>query len=145
MRVSAELSDTGPTRAGDADRERAVASLRHHYLRGRIDADELARRVERVVRARTRADLRFALRGLPRLGEMVERVGTTARIAGYVAGYAAVWAATSLFLLVTLIVLALVGVGGAELLVVPLTWLLLSCFLAATGRRRVRRVRALHR
>jgi Domain of unknown function (DUF1707) len=145
VRASADFSEPGPTRAGDADRERAVASLRHHYLRGRIDADELARRVERVVTARTRADLRFALQGLPRLGEIVERAGATARIAGYVAGFAAVWAAASLFLLATLVVLALAGLGGAELLVVPLTWLPLSCFLAVTGRRRVRRVRALHR
>jgi hypothetical protein len=145
MRVPAEVSSAGVTRAGDAERERAVGSLRHHYLRGRIDADEFARRVERVVKARTKGDLRVALQDLPRFGDVVERAGATARVVGYVAGFAAIWAVASLFLLVTLVVLALAGAGGSELLLVPLAWVLLSVVLVVTGRRQVRRVRALQR
>ena len=53
--------------AGDQDRERAAATLREHYVRGRLTADELAYRTGRVFSARSRADIRTALAGLPLL------------------------------------------------------------------------------
>ncbi len=44
---------TGPERAADADRERAVAALREHAVAGRLTLEELADRVETPLR-RTR-------------------------------------------------------------------------------------------
>ena len=56
--------------AGDSERERAAAALREHYVRGRLTLDELAGRTERVLAARSRADLRRALSGLPILPDL---------------------------------------------------------------------------
>ena len=53
------------TLAGDADRDRALAALRRHYAAGRLDLDELSRRVHLAAAARSTADLRTALQGLP--------------------------------------------------------------------------------
>jgi len=134
--------------AADAQRERALASLRNHYLQGRLDADELALRADRALRARTTADLSAALHDLPRRGEVVERARVIARLVGFVAALTAFWVAASLFLLVTLVVLALAGTGGDELLAVPAVWLLMSAALVLYGARRLRstrRVRGAHR
>jgi hypothetical protein len=125
--------------AADSQRERALASLSRAYVSGRIDADELAARSERAVRARTTGDLRAVLRGLPRFDELIERGWLTARFIGYVAALAVVWAAASVFLLSALIVLALAGVGGLELLAVPSVWVVMSAVLAASA------LRAAHR
>ena len=127
------------TLAADSQREQALASLRRAYVTGRIDADELAVRSERAVRARTTGDLRSVLRGLPRFDELLERGWRTARLVGYVAALALVWAAASIFLLVVLVVLALAGVSGLALLAVPSSWALLSAILAAAALRAVRR------
>jgi hypothetical protein len=53
------------TLVGDADRERALALLRRHYVEGRLDRDVLTSRVHVAVGARSTADVRAALRGLP--------------------------------------------------------------------------------
>ena len=53
------------SRAGDADREHAVARLREHFAGGRLTLDELTDRVELVLHARSRAQLRAALADLP--------------------------------------------------------------------------------
>jgi hypothetical protein len=53
--------------AGDQDRERAAATLREHYARGRLTVDELSSRVARVMSARSRSEIRTALAGLPLL------------------------------------------------------------------------------
>jgi hypothetical protein len=58
---------TGPTRAGDADRDRAAEKLRVHAGAGRLDADELERRLETVLTATYLSDLEPALADLPRL------------------------------------------------------------------------------
>ena len=50
---------------GDPERERALALLRRHYAEGRLDTDELRRRVSVAATARSTADVRSALRGLP--------------------------------------------------------------------------------
>jgi hypothetical protein len=52
--------------ASDDERERAVRALRSHYSSGRIDHEELERRVERAYRACTRGELRVLLTDLPR-------------------------------------------------------------------------------
>ena len=52
--------------AGDHDRERAAAALQDHYVRGRLTLEELSARTGRVLAARSTADVRSALKGLPR-------------------------------------------------------------------------------
>ncbi len=53
--------------AGDEDRSRAELLLRESFATGRLELDELTSRLEAVHRARTLADLRAALTGLPPL------------------------------------------------------------------------------
>lgn len=53
--------------AGDQDRDRAAATLREHYVRGRLTVEELSARTARVLSARSRAEIRVALAGLPLL------------------------------------------------------------------------------
>lgn len=53
--------------AGDQDRDRAAATLREHYVRGRLTVDEFSARTARVLSARSRAEIRVALTGLPLL------------------------------------------------------------------------------
>ena len=65
--ASAPDQPTGPTRAGDADRERAAEALRVHAGAGRLDADELERRLETVLTATYLGELHAALADLPRL------------------------------------------------------------------------------
>jgi hypothetical protein len=52
-------------RASDAERDRAVASLRRAYAAGRLQLEELERRVERAYAAVWRAELRMLTRDLP--------------------------------------------------------------------------------
>jgi hypothetical protein len=54
-----------PVRASDEERDRTAASLRRHYAAGRLEHDELEERLELVVSARDRRDLRRALADLP--------------------------------------------------------------------------------
>src|SRR5215207_4179411 len=56
----------GPIRAGDADRERVVEALRIHAGAGRLDAEELERRIERAYAATYVSDLDAILTDLPR-------------------------------------------------------------------------------
>lgn len=52
-------------RASDADRQRAVAALERHTAAGRLSLDEFAERVDRVLVARTHAELALITRDLP--------------------------------------------------------------------------------
>jgi hypothetical protein len=58
---------TGPIRAGDADRERTAEALRVHAGEGRLDAEELERRLEAVYSAVYLGELDAALAELPPL------------------------------------------------------------------------------
>jgi hypothetical protein len=51
--------------ASDSERERVAASLREHFLRGRLTFDEFSARVALALRARTHSELRRALVELP--------------------------------------------------------------------------------
>ena len=54
---------------GDRDRERILAALREHYVRGRLTLEEFSARSDLVFASRSYAELRGALSGLPiRLG-----------------------------------------------------------------------------
>jgi hypothetical protein len=52
-------------RVSDAERDEAVAQLRQHLSEGRLDAEELADRIERALAARTRGDLDAVLGDRP--------------------------------------------------------------------------------
>jgi hypothetical protein len=52
-------------RASDADRERVAAILRRHYSAGRLDDDDLERRLARTLGARTLGQLRDLVADLP--------------------------------------------------------------------------------
>jgi Domain of unknown function (DUF1707) len=54
-------------RASDADRAQIIELLRRHHQDGRLTAEELAERIERVNAATTFGDLDAAMANLPRL------------------------------------------------------------------------------
>ena len=54
-----------PTRASDAERERAAAALREHYAQGRLSADELEQRAHAAYRASNRDELYVLFADLP--------------------------------------------------------------------------------
>jgi len=117
------------TLVGDADRERALALLRRHYAEGRLTPAELTSRVGVAAAARSTADVRVALRGLPNafvetaIAPRVLAAGSVLaaaprlRSAGRVAVAAvvsALWLAATVSLLVMFGILALIA--GATLL-----------------------------
>jgi Domain of unknown function (DUF1707) len=66
MTVAGGSPPAGPHRIlGDADRERLVGLLREHYAEGRLDLDELRRRVGVVLGASYADEAAAALAGLP--------------------------------------------------------------------------------
>jgi hypothetical protein len=99
------MSRAGAVLASDAERERAVAALRHHYTAGRLTSVELEERLDRVYAARSRAELRLPLADLPsdrgpraaRGFYRWQRAALTYHAGAYVAvngGLAAIWELT---------------------------------------------------
>jgi hypothetical protein len=72
--------EEGP-RCSDAERERVVAALQRHFADGRLTADELGDRLERVLNARTLGQLYALTSDLPDLPvvEVPNRATTAAR------------------------------------------------------------------
>ncbi len=129
---------------GDRDRDRASESLRKHYVRGRLTADELSARVDLALRSRTKGELRTALDGLPPRWEVGE-LAPAARAAGRVAWRAAlfcflvsVWCIASLVLLVVFLVALAAGASAATELGVVVVWLAITYATWRTWRRCVR-------
>lgn len=60
-------------RVTDHERERVVAQLRLHVGQGRLSLDEFGERIDEALAARTGAELRVALRELPRIRSAAER------------------------------------------------------------------------
>lgn len=60
-------------RVTDQERQRAVEQLRLHVGAGRLTLDEFGERVDEALGARTGAELRVALRELPRMRTAAER------------------------------------------------------------------------
>jgi len=52
-------------RASDADRERVAEALRQHHVDGRLDAEELGQRLDRVYAAKTLGELEAITTDLP--------------------------------------------------------------------------------
>jgi hypothetical protein len=115
--------------AADSDRERASATLREHYVRGRLTAEELGDRAELVVRARTRREVRTALRGLPMLPDARSALQAAARgalLVVFTGAYLMFCVALLLVLAVTLIV---EGASTSALLAFALVWLVPTLML----------------
>ena len=121
--------------AADTDRERAAATLKESYVGGRLTLDELSERTELVFAARSRAELRAALSGLPWLSEeLAERgrsvVHTVARGALVVALTGA-WLLFSLTLLLVFgLMLLFQGASGAAVVGFLLVWLVPTYLLS---------------
>ena len=92
--------------AADRDREGAATALREHYVRGRLTLDELSARTERVLTARSRADLRAALAGLPAF----PGAGELASAARYALRGAMLIALTGVYLIFSLLLALVLGV-----------------------------------
>jgi hypothetical protein len=126
------------TLVAQAQRDHTVATLRDHYLRGRLTVEEFGVRAERALSARTSAELRTALRDLPLLADAVARGRVAVRVAAYLAVLASLWMVGSIVLLVGLAVALAVG-AGAVALAVTLLWALLTGAIALRAHRRIRR------
>ena len=62
------------TLVGDREREQATLTLRRHFVAGRLDDTELSERLDVVLHARSRSELSYALRRLPRFDELPARI-----------------------------------------------------------------------
>jgi hypothetical protein len=130
------------TLAANSQRERAVATLRHHFLQGRLTAEELAERCERALAARTTADLREALSDLPRLGDALERARGHVGLVLTLALITTVWAVVSFVLLLAWIATLVLGDPSHDgLFAFPALWLLATVSAALYGRAATRRHR----
>jgi hypothetical protein len=63
--MSSYWAFNGSVLASDAERERTVTCLKRHYEAGRLDIDELEKRIARAYDARWRGELRSLQRDLP--------------------------------------------------------------------------------
>jgi hypothetical protein len=119
--------------ASDGDRERAAASLREHFVRGRLTLEELSERTELALKARTRDDLRKAFDGLP------ERTRALARTVGRGAALVLFTGAWLLFSFVLLVVFALAilihGATTTELVGFLVVWLVPTFLLSRLWRK----------
>jgi Flp pilus assembly protein TadB len=130
-------------RVGDPERERAAATLRKHYVDGRLTLDELSDRTGRALTAGSRAELRTALSGLPVLPDARELVAQGRSAVRAAAHGAAVVLFTGLYLLFSftlVIVLAVTllvqGASAALLVGFLLVWLLPTYLLSRLWRGR---------
>jgi hypothetical protein len=99
---AAPARDDPSLRASDDERESAVGLLREHGALGRIDVEELERRVGAAYAARTRGELTTLLADLP--GELPARARTAAPARGHE------WSA---FLQVSVVLVAIWALSGA--------------------------------
>jgi len=120
--------------AGDAERERTVASLRRHFVEGRLSVDDLGARAELALGARSRSELRAVLHDLqPPWQEGVDRIATTARRGLRLAALvllASAWAVLTLALAIAFAVtLAVVGSSLSVVAGFGLAWFAVSYML----------------
>jgi Domain of unknown function (DUF1707) len=121
--------------AGDRDRERAAASLREHFVRGRLTLEELSQRTELALGARSREELRDALAGLPHLSAQAIARSITRGLVLVV--FTAAWLWFSFVLLVVFgLTLLIHGASGIELAGFLLVWLVPTYLLSRLWRRR---------
>jgi hypothetical protein len=123
--------------AGDRDRERATAALREHYARGRLTLDEVSERTDRVLTARSRAEVRSALSSLPALPNFRELAGQGGSFVQAAVRGAVVVLLTGAYvlfsfalLLVFGLTLLVQGISGSVLLGFLLVWLVPTYLLS---------------
>jgi Domain of unknown function (DUF1707) len=128
--------------AGDGDRERATAALREHYARGRLTLDEISERTDRVLAARSRADLRSALSNLPVLPNVRDLAGHGGSIVQAAVRGVVLVVLTGAYVLFSLALLLVFGVtvlvegaSGSMLLGFLLVWLIPTYLLSRVWRR----------
>jgi hypothetical protein len=63
--AAAESRSRGGLRASDADREQVIAALKAAFVQGRLTADELGARVDRVYASQTYAELAAVIADIP--------------------------------------------------------------------------------
>jgi Flp pilus assembly protein TadB len=126
--------------ASDGDRERAAASLRDHFVRGRLTLEELSARLDRVFSARTLDELRTTLDGLPGLSrDLARSIGRGAALV--VLSFA--WLLFSFVLLVVFGLVALIhGASTVELAGFLVVWLVPTLLLSRLWRRGLARSRS---
>ena len=119
-RVSAYAAGSGAPRyilrgmalPAEHDRNRAAATLRRHYLLGRLSVEELSDRLDLAFAARSQRELRQAFRGLPspwsrsELEPVIENTRYAARRTLQFTVLAGFWSVISLMLLVAFIAVA---------------------------------------
>ena len=127
------------TRASDNERERAVASLREHFVRGRLTLEELTARCELALKARSRGDLRRALADMPPLMPQAILRGAVRGAALIV--FTGAWMVFSFVLLLAFgLTLVIAGVSALELVVFLVVWLVPTYFLFRGWRRGLSRL-----
>ena len=124
--------------ASDGERERAAASLREHFVGGRLTLNELYERTDLVLRARSRDELRRACAGLP--GSTGEAIAKTVVRGVALAVFTGAWLLFSLVLLVALLLTLLIhGATLTDLAGFLLVWLVPTYLLSRFWRARPHR------
>ena len=127
------------TRASDDERERTVASLREHFVRGRLTLEELTARCELALKARSRGDLGRALADMPPLFPQAIMRGV-ARGAMLLA-FTGAWIVFSLVLLLAFgLALVIGGISTVAVIVFLVVWLVPTYFLFRQWRRGLSRL-----
>jgi len=123
--------------AADTQRDRTVAALRRAYVDGRLQTEEFTDRVGRALEARTTAELRWLVRDLPWLADIVQGARSLAVRLAVLAALGFAWFVGSMMLMVAFVV-ALVpgGMSATAGLVFPLVWALLTWAVVRTARRK---------
>ena len=128
--------------AGDRERDRATAALREHYVRGFLTLDELSSRIERVLVARSRAELRAALAGLsgfPSLPDLAAQGRWVVRAAVLVVCTGAYLLFCLALLLVLCVTLLVHGASASALIGFLVVWLVPTYLLSRLWHRRPQR------
>jgi hypothetical protein len=122
--------------AGERDRDRAVALLREHYAEGRLTLEQLGRRVDRVLHARSRWQIGLAFVGLPILPDSAPAKARGVARGAMLVLLSGAWLVFSFMLLALLgIVLLVQGASAATLLGFLVVWLVPTWLLGRAWRR----------
>jgi hypothetical protein len=120
-----------PVRIGDAERDRAVASLGDHFAAGRLTAEEFDQRMDQALKARFNEDLEPLFADLPRTVEPDVQSNSNRRPDLHLAWSAMLWMAP---------LIVIFAVVAAVVLSAPwLVWIFLWVFLITGLFRRRRR------
>jgi hypothetical protein len=120
-----------PVRIGDAERDRAIATLGDHFAAGRLTAEEFDQRMDQALKARFNEDLEPLFADLPRTVEPDAQSNSNRRPDLHLAWSAMLWMAP---------LIVIFAVVAAVVLSAPwLVWIFLWVFLITGLFRRRRR------